>query len=142
MKQPIVGGVSRGLAALALAAGLVSCGGDTATSSTVATALNTETFNGTLVPGGSVIFPFTATATGAVSATLTTMSPQTTITVGFGIGQPSSGACLLLTGAYSETEKVGVSITDTIASGSYCVEVYDIGNVSASNAFTITVTHP
>ena len=141
MKQPMIGAVSRGLTALALGAALTACGGATPTS-TGAAALQTETFNGTLVPGGSVIFPFTATATGAVAATLTTLSPQSTITVGFGIGQPSSGACLLLTGGYSETEKVGVSLTDTVANGSYCVEVYDIGNVSTSNAFTITVTHP
>jgi hypothetical protein len=141
MKQPTGGAVSRGLAALALASALVSCGGNTATSATAPT-LTTEQFNGSLVPGGSVTFPFTAVSTGAVSATLTTLTPQTTITVGFGIGQPSGGACLLISGAYSETEKAGVSLSDTISPGSYCVELYDIGNVSSTDSFTITVTHP
>jgi hypothetical protein len=127
--------------AVALAAPLVTCGGNTTTTPTNPTIV-TETFNGTLIAGGANQFPFTVTTSGNLAATLTSLTPQSTITVGFGIGQPSSGSCLLLTGAYSETDKVGQTISGTIAAGSYCVLVYDIGNVQGSDDFVITVSHP
>jgi hypothetical protein len=140
MKQPSVGRAwGRALAALAAAAALSSCGGDTTTTATPTTV--TDTFNGTLQALGSVQFPFTVNTAGVVSATLTTLNPQSTITVGFGLGQPSAGVCNLISGAYSEASKVGTPISGTINAGSYCVVLYDIGNVVGSDDFTITVSH-
>jgi hypothetical protein len=140
MKQPSVGRAwGRALAALAAAAALSSCGGDTTTTATPTTVI--DTFNGTLQALGSVQFPFTVNTAGVVSATLTTLNPQSTITVGFGLGQPSAGVCNLISGAYSEASKVGTPISGTINAGSYCVVLYDIGNVVGSDDFTITISH-
>jgi len=140
MKQPSVGRAwGRAFAALAAAAALSSCGGNTTTTPTPTTVI--DTFNGTLQALGSVQFPFTVTTAGVVSATLTTLTPQSTITVGFGLGQPSAGVCNLISGAYSEATKVGTPISGTINAGSYCVVLYDIGNVVGSDDFTITISH-
>lgn len=140
MKQPSVGRAwGRALAALAAAAALSSCGGDTTTTATPTTVI--DTFNGTLQALGSVQFPFTVNTAGTVSATLATLNPQSTITVGFGLGQPSAGVCNLISGAYSESAKVGQPLSGTINAGSYCVVLYDIGNVVGSDDFTITISH-
>ena len=142
MKQPIVGRVlGRGLLALALAGAVSSCGGDTSTATTPTPTSVIDTFNGTLAAQGSVQFPFTVTTPGVVSATLTSLNPQATITVGFGLGQPSAGVCNLITGAFSESAKVGQPISGTIGAGSYCVALYDIGNVVGSDDFIITISH-
>jgi len=129
-----------GVTALVLAGALASCGGDTTTTPTTPTTV-TDTFNGALAAGGTTQFPFTVTTTGTISATLTSLTPQTTITVGFGLGQPASGVCQLMSGAYTEAAKVGQALSGTIATGSYCVEVYDIGNVVGSDDFVVTITH-
>jgi hypothetical protein len=36
---------------------------------------------------------------------------------------------------------VGTPISGTINAGSYCVVLYDIGNVVGSDDFTITISH-
>ena len=129
---------------VAAALPLASCGGGSSptAAATPAPEIKTETFTGTLAQGGTAAFPFTVVAQGSITATLTTFSPQTTITVGFGIGQPASGTCTLISGAYSESAKTGYALNGTIAAGTYCVLLYDIGNVSSVNDFLITVAHP
>lgn len=135
------GGLARSLAVFALAGLLAAYGGSGTTTPTGTPTSVTDTFSGTLAPGGSISFPFTITTSGTITATLTTLTPQTTITVGFGLGQPSSGTCALMSGAYSETSKVGQVLSGTIGTGSYCVVIYDIGNVQGSDDFVITVAH-
>jgi hypothetical protein len=121
---------------------LTSCGGGTPTSSATPTPeVKTETFSGTVAQGGAGVHPFTVAVQSAITATLTSLSPQTTITVGFGIGTPSGTTCTLVSGAYSEAAKVGYAVSGTIAAGSYCVTVYDIGNLSGPNDYVITVSH-
>jgi hypothetical protein len=134
--------LARSLAAVALAGLLASCGGGSTPTTPSATPTTvTDVFSGTLAAGGSTFFPFTVTTQGTITATLTTLSPQTSITMGFGIGQPSSGSCALISGAYTESEKVAQALSGTIAAGSYCVVLYDIGNIQGSDDFVITVVH-
>jgi hypothetical protein len=123
---------------------LSSCGGaSTPTSTPTPTPeVKTETFTGTLAQGGSAFSLFTVAAQGVITATLTSLSPQSTITTGFGIGTPSGTTCSLISGAYSEAAKVGFALSGTIAAGSYCVLIYDIGNQSGPNDYLITISHP
>ena len=135
-KAPLV------LAGAALAA-LAACGGGDSptTAATPTPESKTETFTGTLTQSGSVYHPFTIAAQGSISVTLTTLSPQSTITMGLGIGTVSGTTCTLLTGAYSESAKAGSTLSGTIATGSYCVLLYDIGNMTSANDYVITVVH-
>ena len=124
---------------------LASCGGGTDTPTSAATPapeIKTETFTGTVSPSGTPYHPFTVAAQGAITATLVSLSPQTTVTMGFGIGTVSNGSCALITGAYSESAKAGYALSGTIATGSYCVVLYDLGNLTAANDYVITVSHP
>jgi hypothetical protein len=121
--------------ALAAAAILGGCTNPTSSSNTI-----TDTFSGTVAATGFDTHSFTVTNSGNVDVTLTGLLPQATITVGFGIGQPSATGCSLL--SYSESARVGSVLSGTISPGSYCVSVYDIGNIQGSDSYTLTVTHP
>src|SRR6185312_5159425 len=84
---------------LALAA--AACGGSTSAPSTVATnaTVTTETFTGTLQPGGQKVHTFTVTTPGTVTVTMTQAGPPPTITMGLGIGNPdASGNCIFISG--------------------------------------------
>jgi hypothetical protein len=129
--------------AVALAALAGACGGSSSTATTPTPTdppLTTVTLTGTLLAGSAAFHAFTVAQQGTLTATLTSLSPQTTITVGFGIGQPTGTTCTLL--STLETAKVGSVLSGTIAPGSFCVQVYDIGNVQVSDDYTITLVHP
>ncbi len=128
--------------AVALAALAGACGGssDTITATPTAAPTTTDVFTGTVQAGGVAFHNFTIVQQGTLTATLTSLSPQTTITVGFGVGQPSGTTCPLLSSI--ETAKVSSVLSGTIAAGAYCVAIYDIGNVQGSDDYTITVNHP
>ena len=129
---------------VAAAALLSSCGGGSSptAAATPAPEIKTETFSGSVAQGGSASHTFTVVAQGSITATLTSLSPQSTITMGFGVATLSGTTCTLISGAYSETAKVGYALSGTIAAGSYCVMIYDIGNQTAANDYVITVAHP
>jgi hypothetical protein len=117
-----------------------ACGGSsTTTPTTPAAPITTETLTGAVLAGGVAFHTFTVAQQGTLTATLTSLSPQTTITMGLGIGTVSGTACSLLSS--NETTKVGTVLSGTIAVGSYCVQIYDIGNVQVSDDYTITLTH-
>jgi hypothetical protein len=129
--------------AVAIALALTgACGSSTSTTPTPTPTYVTETFSGTIQAGTAVYHAFTVTAQGTLTATLNTFSPQSGITMGFGIGQPSGTNCPLLSGAYLETAKVGSALQGTIGVGSYCVQLYDLGNMQGSDDYVITVAHP
>ena len=136
------GGFVRSLAVVALAGLLSACGGGGSTPTTPTTPVSvTDVFTGTLAAAASISYPFSVTTQGAITATLTSFSPQTTITMGFGVGQPVNGVCTLISGAYSEAAKMGYVLSGTIATGSYCVVLYDVGNMQGSGDFVITIVH-
>jgi hypothetical protein len=123
--------------AVAAALALAACGGSSATSPTAPS--KTDTFTGTVAAGGVDAHTFTVAQAGALTVTLTTLSPQSTITIGLGLGQPSGTSCLL--SSTDETAKMGSVEQTTLDVGSWCVAVYDIGNVQGSDTYTLTVHH-
>jgi hypothetical protein len=137
------GSARRGLAVgaavmtLALAA---ACGGGSTTPTTPTAPTTTETFTGAVSAGGLAFNNFNVAQAGTLTATIVSLTPQTTITMGFGIGQPSTTGCTLI--SYDETARVGSVQQGTINPGTYCVELYDIGNVVDSVNYQVTVDHP
>ena len=123
------------LLAVALIAVLGGCSNPAGANGT-----STDTFNGTVASTGFDSHSFTVSNNGDVVATLTALSPQSTITVGFGLGQPTSTGCSLY--SYSESARVGSVLSGTIGAGTYCVTVYDVGNIQGSDTYTLTVLHP
>ena len=119
-------------------------GGSTSTttpSAPTATA-TTETFSGTVNPGGNDAHNFTVALSGqTVSVTLTAAGPPPTIFMGVGVGTPSGTTCALI--AQSPPSQAGTAavLSGTAQAGTYCVVVYDIGNQTAPITYTVTVSH-
>jgi hypothetical protein len=106
----------------------------------------TETFVGTFEQNGTVVHNFDVTNTGDVSVTVTSLQPLSTMQVGVGVGTPDSTLtppCSLL--AKDTNVKVGdVLLSSSLAAGSYCVEILDVGNVfpGVTVGYQLDVTHP
>jgi hypothetical protein len=133
------------LAALLAAAVLLpACGKDNPASSNGTTPSNatrtTETFTGTLTSRSATWHTFTVAANGTVDATLTALEPVATLTVGLGIGTTPTNGCSVQ--AWNNAATSGTVLTGSIIPGTFCVTVYDVGNVTDSVTYTVTVTHP
>jgi hypothetical protein len=131
---------------LILAFTATACGSNSnSTIPTVPTAAATivETFPGTITAAfGSDFHTFTVTQTGALTVTLTAASPPATIWMGIGVGTPSSSVCSLLSGG-SANGPAGVNpqLSGTLAAGTYCVLISDIGNFTSTITYSVTVAH-
>jgi len=121
----------------ALAAALLATAcGSTTTSSAPTT---TQTFSGTLTSGGASLQLVTVAKDGEIDLTLTSLVPQTTITVGLGLGVPQNGTCGLLDDI--ENAKIASVLSDEVTAGTYCILIYDVGNIQGSDTYTLTVAH-
>ena len=100
----------------------------------------TESFSGVVTAGNSWIQTVNVVSSGEFDVQVVSISPQSTITLGVGIGQVVSGQCILLN--YVDNSRVGSIVSALVAPGSYCVDVADIGNVQGSDTVTVSVTHP
>jgi hypothetical protein len=106
---------------------------------TPAVPTTTDTFSDTLLVFGSNTHLFTVTAVGGVKVSLTSVQPGAA--VGLGIGTPSIGSCSVID--HVETvagPSVQLSGTATVP-GSYCVTIYDLGNLVEPAAYTVNVLH-
>lgn len=121
-------------------AGALLAGGCAGTDNGVTGPSTTDTFTGTLLASGNISYAVTVKANGELDLTLTTLTPQTTITVGLGIGLPQGSSCAVFTAA--ENAKVGSTLPASVTPGTYCVLVYDVGNVQGADNFTVSVLHP
>jgi hypothetical protein len=102
---------------------------------------STETFGGTIVQGANrPTFTVTVTQTGPVTVTLTTMSPS--VAMGLGIGTASGTTGCTLTSSNTSVLAGSVpQLTVTEPAGTYCISLYDVGNLTGTATFTVTVSH-
>ncbi len=125
--------------ALVGAVTFAACNNTTPTGATAPT--TTDTYSGTLTPNGARTFSFSTQATGTVAARLTTISPDSTIVVGLALGTWNGSACQVIIANDAATQ--GTVVTGTTGgAGNLCVRVYDVGNLTANEDFTVTVVHP
>ena len=107
----------------------------------------TENFTGSVAIGGSDIHTFTITANNqALAVTLTSAGPPSTIFMGLGVGTPGGtpvgSSCSLLSGGSTVTPAgTTPQLSGTIAAGSYCLVVSDVGNQTGPITYAATVTH-
>jgi hypothetical protein len=78
---------------------------------------------------------------GSVGVTLASLSPSSTVAMGLGIGTPNGNACTLTTSTSSAVPGAAAQITVTENPGTFCVEIYDVGNLSGPVIYMIEVTH-
>jgi hypothetical protein len=109
----------------------------------------TDTFSGTLknsadLPVMRLTHTFTSAYSGTVTMTMTANTPDAALVLGFGIGtwDATTSTCGSLL-AWNNTSTAGTTIIGNALAGSFCVQVYDVGNLVAdgSTSYTLTVTH-
>ena len=105
--------------------------------------ITTDTFSGTVNVGSQDIHTFTVSQNGEVDVTLTSAAPPSTIVMGVGVGVPNGSACTFVAGGSVQTAAGSTSqIYGIVSSGTYCVEVYDVGNATSSVTYSVNVAHP
>jgi hypothetical protein len=128
-----------------LALTAAACGSDNTptTPTTPAPAPGTDTFTGTLAPGGTVMHSFTASAAGPVVVTLTGAGPGSPL-VGLGIGVPGAniGGCDLTKTVQTVAGPIG-QLTASVEAGDYCAGAFDVGTAPSTGVLvTMSVSHP
>ena len=130
-----------------LAAG---CGNNTATSptSTSSTTATTSsiTFAGTLNPGDFRFYSFTLSTAGSVVALLASVTDARThlplpVSLEIGIGIPAATDCATTTMQVLSAGLVS-QMTVPLSTGTFCLRVADIGELTAPATFAVRFTHP
>src|SRR5437879_5155882 len=106
---------------------------------TPATPTIPETFSGTLLVLGSNSHQFPVLQIGGIKVSVTGVTPGAA--VGVGVGTPSGANCLLidkLTAVPGPNPQISGTATIT---GTFCVAVYDVGNLVESVDYVVTVLH-
>ena len=143
MTQPM----RRRLVALLMTAALPICGACDSTSDTSTVTptpvTTTEAFTATIEQLGSTTHTFTVAAAGTVQVTLTAVEPLATMALGVAVttGGTACGADI----AHNDNARSGATaLSGTAAVGSYCVRVFDAGNIPLATTVTysVEVTHP
>ena len=114
----------------------------TSTSSTPTTL--TENFSGAIAQTGTADYPFTVGAAGTVQVSLTSVAPLATMALGLRVGSWNGTTCAPIIAANDDARTGATALTGTAAAGSYCVEVFDAGNIPVdwSVSYTVQVVHP
>jgi len=126
--------------ALCAALCTIGCGDPVAPATpTPATPTIPETFTGTVLPLGTSMNTFTVQQIGLIQVSLTGVTPSAS--VGIGVGTPSGANCLLLdnlTVVAGPTAQMSGTATVT---GTFCVAVFDPGNLVEAVNYTVVVLH-
>jgi len=126
---------------VALASGACNLLNDVTSPDTSSPSSSSETFGGTVGVQGSSRSTFTVAQQGTVTVTLSAVSPS--VAMGLGIGTPNGAtACAMTSSTTTALAGPTPQLTVTQAPGNYCVNVYDVGNVTASVTYSVVVAHP
>lgn len=101
----------------------------------------TDTFTGTVTLNGSMTHSFTASAAGAVSATITAVDPSGSV-IGFELGTWNTVTCTAVVSNDLATLN-SVLAGNTQSSASLCVRIHDPNGALTDKTvnYTVTVTH-
>lgn len=131
--------------ALVLATALLAAGCDNlvedATGPTEPAPTVTENFEGTINVNGALTHTFLTAAAGTVTASLTEVTPDATIAVGFVLGTWNGVVCqtsLAMDAAVQGNQLVG----SVSGAGSLCIRIHDTGRLTAPLSYKLSVVHP
>jgi len=119
-----------------------ACGGATTATSPTSPLIptTTETFQGTLTPNGAQVYSFSSLV-GTITETLTTVSPDATAAIGLSIGTWDGSSCTTFKANDNAIQGTVVTVGVTVA-GPVCARVYDVGKLTGTINFTVTLEHP
>ena len=101
----------------------------------------TETFAGTVTRNGAQTHSFATSASGEVRATLTTLGAEEGTKIGLALGAWNGSSCAIVI-AKDDAVQANVVIGQVSALGQLCVRIYDVGALTQSANYEITVAHP
>ena len=100
----------------------------------------TQAFSGFVNVNGAVTFTFAADGSGAVTATIKSISPDSAALMRLALGEWNSSTCEVK--IVNDAATASITITGAAsAAGNLCVRAYDIGKLKATQSIEITVTH-
>ena len=124
----------------------IACGDDTSTAPDAPTPVSiTQTFPaegpGTLTPNGGITHFFAVQQAGRITATLTSLAPDSATIVGLSLGSWNGASCAQTISRDEATQGSGI-VGDATSTGNYCVRIYDArGSLTQPVQYQITVTH-
>ena len=101
---------------------------------------NTVVFTGSLNRQGANTHPFT-TDGGAVTATLTSVTPDSSAVLGLSLGTWNGQSCQTVIANDRATQGMTI-VGAATGSGNLCVRLYDIGNLTRETSYEVSVVHP
>lgn len=127
-----------GVSIVAATVAMLGCGGISTPSENL-----TDTFSGSLPVKDIRAHQFSVSKTGEFTVKLTAWAPNSGIPTGLELTRgENDGSCTTILQqtlfATLNTQALG----GAIVSGKYCVAIFDIGNMTAAQNYTITVSHP
>jgi hypothetical protein len=133
-------------AVFALGVSIVSAAGcssdSTATTPTSPSGPVTENIGGAVTVGGLTSHAFTTASAGTITVTLSSLSvPSTVVGLGLGVYNAANYVCSLTT-SLNTAPGTTAQISATVDTGTYCVEIYDIGTLGVPQGFSISIVHP
>jgi hypothetical protein len=141
MKAPLIGALLAGLMTSSCGNNSQSTAAPSTTTTTTTTSPTTETFSSVLGIHGTTSHAFTISKAGTITATLTSVGPPA-VAVGLGIGIPIPGVPCSLAVSVNAIAGSSAQVSSLADQGRYCVQIYDLGNVSDPVAFSMTIEHP
>jgi hypothetical protein len=123
-----------------------ACGSGNPSTPTTPALPTTEAFSGTLQVQGSAFYSFTLAATGQVSITLASLvpvapGPAANTVMGLGVGTPLETDCSV-TNSVATAPGLTAQLVNSLAAGTYCAKIYDLGGLTAPVDFTVRIVHP
>lgn len=102
----------------------------------------TDTHVGELNINGAFTHSFFTSAPGTITATLTSLGDEPPAKVGFSMGTQSGSTCTVI--LRNDNAVVTSVITGSVSTvgGSLCVSIYDVGSLTRTTPYTITINHP
>jgi hypothetical protein len=101
----------------------------------------TEVFSGNINVNGAATHTFTVSATGDVTATLSQVTPDNTVVTGFSLGTWNGTSCQAVI-AKDDSVQGNVITGRAAGSGLLCARVYDVGKLTDTIGYTVTIVHP
>ena len=134
--------MTRRLFVIFVAAALAGAGcGSSPTTPTTPVSPVTETFSSIVYPQGTASQQFVAAKAGTVTLTLGALASPGPVGLGIGITQQTGLGCFLSTIVQATADTLA-QITAPVDAGSYCVKVFDVGNLTVPTAFSVTIVRP
>ena len=99
-----------------------------------------ETFSGTVTVNGAFSHSFTVARAGQVTAQITGLTPDDTVTIGLALGTWNGAACQLI--ITNDAAKLStVMLGPASGPGTLCVRLSDVGQLTSATAYDVRVDH-